>query len=74
MTKNPICKQETPPPPALPAAPPQTSHPQRFSAFVAKCTLQDGIELDNDWFADIEGDESDTDTSDNDSDSGDSDE
>ena len=46
MTQNPICNQETPPP--RPAATPQKSHPQRFSAFVAKCTLQDGIELDDD--------------------------
>ena len=41
ITQNRICNEETPPP--LPAPPPQTSHPQRFSAFVAKYTLQDGI-------------------------------
>ena len=32
--------------------PPQASHPQQFSALVAKYTLHDGTELDDDCFAD----------------------
>ena len=53
--------------------PPQASQPQQFSALVAKYTLHDGTELDDDCFADNKRDESDTDTSDNESESGDSD-
>ena len=40
MMQNPVCKEETPPPPPLP--PPQALRPQRFSALVAKYTLQNG--------------------------------
>ena len=41
MTKNPVCNEDTPPPP--PVSPPlQALRPQRFSALVTKYTLQDG--------------------------------
>ena len=53
--------------------PPQPLWPQQFSGLVAKYTLQDGIEQDDDCFASNKRGEYDTDTSDNDSDSGDSD-
>ena len=66
MTLNPVCNEETPPPP-------QALHLQRFSALVAEYALQDGVESDDDCFSGNEGDESETDTSDNDRDSGDSD-
>ena len=69
MTQNPVCNEETPPP----SPPLQASRPQRFSALVAKYTLPNGVETDDDCFAGNEGDESITNTSDNDSDSGDSD-
>ena len=65
MTQNPVCNEETPP---------SHHHPQRFSALVANCTLQDWIESNDDCFTGNEEDESDTGTSDHDSDSGDSDE
>ena len=71
MIQNPVCNEETPPPP--PPPPPKASRLQRFSALVAKNTLQVGIELDDGCFAGNEEDESDTDTSDNDNNSGDSD-
>ena len=45
----------------------------RFSVLVAKYTLQDSTESDDDCFAGNEGHESDTDTSNNDSDIGGSD-
>ena len=64
MTQNPVCNEETPP---------SHHHPQRFSALVANCTLQDWIESNDDCFTGNEEDESDTGTSDHDSDSGDSD-
>ena len=64
MTQNPLCNEETPPPPPqpppLPAPPPQASLLQRFSALVAKYTLRDGIESDDNCFAGKEEDESDT--------------
>ena len=50
MMQNPICNEETPPPPP-PPPPPQALRPQQFSALVAKYTLQDGIESDDDCFA-----------------------
>ena len=53
--------------------PPQASCPQRFSALVAKYTLQDGAESDDDCFSGKEGVESKTHSSDYDSNSGDSD-
>ena len=65
MMQNPVCNKETPPPQALLS--------QCFSVLVAKYTLQDGIESDDDCFAGSKGDEADTDTSDNDNDSGDND-
>ena len=49
ITRNHVCNKEIPPPP-------QASCPQLFSALVAKYTLQDGIESDDDCFASNEGD------------------
>ena len=43
-TQNPVYNEEKPPP--LPP-PPETSRPQQFSAIVAKYTLQDGVESDD---------------------------
>ena len=73
MTQNPVCNEETPPPPTPPSRPPKASCPQRFSALNVKYMSQDVIEADDGCFAGNEEDESDTDTSDNESDSGDSD-
>ena len=70
MMQNLVCNEETPSPPPPPS---QASRPQRFSALVAKNTLQVGIELHDGCFAGNEEDESDIGTSDNDSYSGDSD-
>ena len=66
-TQNPVYNEEKPPP--LPP-PPEASRPQQFSAIVAKYTLQDGVESDDDCFAGNKRNKSDTD---NESDCSDSD-
>ena len=52
MTQNPVCNEETPPAPPAPS--PQASHPQRFSAVIAKGTLQNGVKSDDDNFCHFE--------------------
>ena len=70
MTQNLVYKDEPLPSPALP---PQASRSHWLSALVAKYTLQDGIESDDEYFPGNDKDESDTDTSDNNRESDDSD-